>query len=171
MRKWINLAETMSRNPVEGSVPIPVFYHGTPMYRYDPSLAQELGTWAHDTPISKVGLQPSNASHLYQASIYLTDEASLAENYAYNNFGEESNVDWVILKIDPSFLKEDALKSDLHQEADMAYDEILAMGFTEDDWEEDRITWWATLKAIGQCRYIANIPPQAISIHKRLPID
>jgi hypothetical protein len=139
-------------------------YHATPMYRYDPGKAKEIGVFNVDKPISTHGLIPSKASHLYEDSIYLTDCDNIALAYADNGFGEDQAVDWAILRIDTAAIDIDHLRSDLHGEADNVYHDILALGFTEDDWWEDRIPWWATLETTGQCRYTKPIPAPSIEL-------
>jgi hypothetical protein len=153
------------------SGPIPLLYHATPMYRYNPALALEVGVWPHDKPISQHGLIPSKASSLYEASIYLSDSESLAANYAANNFGEENHVDWVVLKIDPSFLDEAAFKPDLDQEAEIHFEEIMEMGYSEEDWWAGNIHWADVLHTTGQCRYTKAIPPSAISVVHHIGLD
>jgi hypothetical protein len=49
-------------------------------------------------------------------------------------------------------------------EKQITYHDILALGFTEDDWWEDRIPWWATLETTGQCRYTKPIPAPSIEL-------
>lgn len=163
MRKWIDLVESTVDK-------LPVFYHATPMYRYDPKQADEVGVWPSDTPISTHGLVPSDASSIYEASIYLTDSMSLAANYAANNFGEENAVDWVVLKIDPTFLDPEAFRPDLDQEAEIHYDDIMDMGYTEEDWNNGDIHWGDILHTTGQCRYVKPIPASAITVAHHIPL-
>jgi hypothetical protein len=164
MRNWITIVESATTLPQ-------YLYHATPMYRYDPSMAKKTGVFSVSNPIVSHGLIPSKSSHLYEASIYLSDCEDVARAYADNGFGEEQAVDWAILRIDTAALDETFLRSDLHGEADLRYDDILALGFTEDDWDHDRISWWATLEVTGQCRYLRTIPASSVTLIERVDCD
>lgn len=139
------------------------FFHATPMYRYDPDMAQDTGVWPVPDPIKAAGLQPSDASHKQEPSVYLASDASVARNYASGNFGEEEPVDWVILEIDASQLDPKAFRADLHGEAETAFHEINSEhGYSETDWKMDRLDWRHVMDYTGQCRYIKSIPSSAI---------
>jgi hypothetical protein len=148
-------------------------YHATPLYRYDPGATDIHGVWdvrVHGH-IKGHGLRPCTNSSFYVPAIYLTDEAGIASNYASNNFGEDGLVDWVVLEIDASALDEACLLPDLDHEAYSRADDILALGFTEDEFDLEEIPWWATLHVTGQVRYTAPIPDDAIRVHAVLRME
>jgi hypothetical protein len=103
--------------------------------------------------------------------VFLTGEVGIATNYADCNRGEEWPVDWIILAIDASVINPAHLLPDLDQEAQTMADDILALGYTQAEWDAGLIPWFSVFKITGQVRYGAAIPDTAITAFKILPVD
>jgi hypothetical protein len=112
-------------------------YHATPLYRYDPHATANHGIWDPAVPgqIKEHGLRPGMDSSTDVPVVFLIDEVGIATNYADCNRGEEWPVDWIILAIDASVINPAHLLPDLDQEAQTMADDILALGYTQAEWD------------------------------------
>ena len=111
--------------------------------------------------IMQRGLDPEYAQQGEGKAVYLGIDENTAENYEYMHH-TESEGQWVVLRIDTSFLDPDYAEAD-----DYEFQEFL------DELDEDNpwygmiwndLTWEDSLEHSWQIRYTAPIPPEAIEV-------
>lgn len=70
---------------------------------------------------------------------------------------------WIILRVESKNLDIASFLGDYHQEYDSAYDELVAMGFSEEQIDENQVPWWNVLTCTNQVRYTRDIPAKDIT--------
>ena len=140
---------------VEQAPAVPTLYHATPLWRWE--------------KIKTQGLLPSNLSLPGQpAGIFVTHQVAVAQNYADMGFGEETTVPWVIIEIDGSKLDPTKLVADSGQEMELNMDDLLSLGYSEEQLRAGDFPWWVSLQETGQAIYRDSIPAGSLRLFRTI---